>query len=121
MKRLLSFFVISALLVSPSAFAATKKPTVKALKLLTSAGSTDEFAGVVTSGKIIVIFGNKGDKSFARAIDSTGTQLWNIALDPSSASIATAVVTFATSTLFLISNNLLYSVAITSKISNLLF
>ena len=90
MKRLLSFFVISALLVSPSAFAATKKPTVKALKLLTSAGSTDEFAGVVTSGKTIVIFGNKGDKSFARAIDSTGTQLWNIALDPSSASIATA-------------------------------
>ena len=90
MKRFLSILVISSLLFTPSAVGAVKKPTVKALKIFTSIGPVDEFAGLVTSGKTLVVYGNKGDKSFARALDATGKELWNIALDTASPSIATA-------------------------------
>ncbi len=90
MKRFLSLVVISTLLVSPSAFGVTKKPSVKALKLLANVGNVDEFGGLVTSGKTIIIFGNRGDRSFARAQDTAGNELWNIALDSASPSIATA-------------------------------
>ena len=52
--------------------------------------NVDEFAGLVTSGKTIVVYGNKGDKSFAKALDVTGKELWNIELDKASPSVATA-------------------------------
>ena len=90
MKRLLSLVVISSLFFTPLANAAPKKPVVKSLKLLTVVSNIDEFAGLVTSGKTIIVYGNKGDKSFAKALDVTGKELWNIELDKASPSIATA-------------------------------
>ncbi|GDX21830.1 hypothetical protein LBMAG08_10570 [Actinomycetes bacterium] len=90
MKRLLSLVVISSLLLAPFANAAPKKPVVKSLKLLTTIGSIDEFAGLVVSGKTIIVYGNKADKSFAKALDLTGKELWNIELDKASPSVATA-------------------------------
>ena len=90
MKRLLSLVVISSLFITPLANAAPKKPVVKSLKLLTAVSNVDEFAGLVTSGKTIIVYGNKGDKSFAKALDVTGKELWNIELDKASPSVATA-------------------------------
>jgi hypothetical protein len=89
-KRLLSLVVISSLFITPLANAAPKKPVVKSLKLLTAVSNVDEFAGLVTSGKTIIVYGNKGDKSFAKALDVTGKELWNIELDKASPSVATA-------------------------------
>ena len=89
MKRLLSLVVISSLLLTPLANAAPKKPVVKSLKLLTTVGSVDEFAGLVVSGKTIIVYGNKSDKSFAKALDLTGKELWNIELDKASPSVVT--------------------------------
>ena len=90
MKRFLSLVVISSLFFTPLASAAPKKPVVKSLKLLTVVSNIDEFAGLVTSGKTIIVYGNKADKSFAKALDLTGKELWNIELDKASPSIATA-------------------------------
>ena len=90
MKRLLSLVVISSLIFTPLATAAPKKPAVKSLKLLTTVSNIDEFAGMVTSGKSIIVYGNRGDKSFAKALDLTGKELWNIELDKASPSVATA-------------------------------
>ena len=81
MKRFLSLVVISTFLVTPSAYGAVKKPAVKALRILTTVGPVDEFSGLVTSDKVIIVYGNKGDKSFAGALDPRGKELWNIALD----------------------------------------
>jgi len=89
-KRLLSLVVISSLIFTPLATAAPKKPAVKSLKLLTTVSNIDEFAGMVTSGKSIIVYGNRGDKSFAKALDLTGKELWNIELDKASPSVATA-------------------------------
>ena len=90
MRRLLSLVVISSLFFTPVANAAPKKPVVKSLKLLTTVGSIDEFAGLVTSGKTIIVYGNKADKSFVKALDLTGKELWSIELDKASPSVATA-------------------------------
>ena len=90
MRRLLSLVVISSLMFIPLANAAPKKPVVKSLKLLTTVGSTDEFAGLVTSGKTIIVYGNKDEKSFVKALDLAGKELWNIELDNASPSVATA-------------------------------
>ncbi len=89
MKRLLSLVVISSLFFTP-ANAAPKKPVVKSLKLLTTVGSIDEFAGLVTSGKTIMVYGNKADKSFVKALDLMGKELWNIELDKASPSVVSA-------------------------------
>jgi hypothetical protein len=89
-KRFLSLVVISSLFFTPLANAAPKKPVVKSLKFLTVVSNVDEFAGLVTSGKTIIVYGNKGDKSFAKALDLTGKELWNIELDKASPSVATA-------------------------------
>jgi hypothetical protein len=89
-KRLLSLVVISSLFLTPLANAAPKKPVVKSLKLLTVVSSVDEFAGLVTSDKTIIVYGNKGDRSFAKALDVMGKELWNIELDKASPSVATA-------------------------------
>ena len=101
MKRLLSLVVISSLFFTPLANAAPKKPVVKSLKLLTSVSNVDEFAGLVTSGKIIIVYGNKGDKSFAKALDLTGKELWNIELDKASPSVATAAAVDSTGIIWL--------------------
>jgi hypothetical protein len=100
-KRLLSLVVISSLFFTPLASAAPKKPVVKSLKLLTVVSNIDEFAGLVTSGKIIIVYGNKGDKSFAKALDSTGKELWNIELDKASPSVATAAAVDSTGIIWL--------------------
>jgi len=100
-KRLLSLVVISSLFFTPLASAAPKKPVVKSLKLLTSVSNVDEFAGLVTSGKIIIVYGNKGDKSFAKALDLTGKELWNIELDKASPSVATAAAVDSTGIIWL--------------------
>jgi len=100
-KRLLSLVVISSLFFTPLASAAPKKPVVKSLKLLTVVSNIDEFAGLVTSGKTIIVYGNKGDKSFAKALDLTGKELWNIELDKASPSVATAAAVDSTGTIWL--------------------
>jgi hypothetical protein len=89
-KRLLSIAVIASLLFTPIAQAAPKKISVKPLQLLTTVGSPDEVSGVVASGKSLIIFGSKASKAYARAIDTTGKELWNLSLDQSATSIATA-------------------------------
>ncbi len=101
MKRLLSLVVISSLFFTPLASAAPKKPVVKSLKLLTVVSNIDEFAGLVTSGKTIIVYGNKGDKSFAKALDLTGKELWNIELDKASPSVATTAAVDSTGIIWL--------------------
>ncbi len=90
MKRLLSFAVIASLLFTPTANAAPKKISVKPMQLLTTVGTPDEVSGVVASGKSLIVFGSKASKAYARAVDTTGKEIWNLPLDPSAASIATA-------------------------------
>jgi hypothetical protein len=89
-KRLLSFAVIASLLISPAAQAAPKKITVKPMQLMTTVGSPEEVSGVVVSGKSFIVFGSKASKAYARAVDTTGKELWNLSLDQSPVSIATA-------------------------------
>ena len=90
MKRFLTLLLISTLVATPSTYAAPKKVVVKALTLVTTISNKDDVAGFVVSGKTIVIFGTAVDRSFARAIDMSGQELWSIALDPNSPSIASA-------------------------------
>ena len=81
MKRLLSFVVIASLIFTPTANSAPKKISVKPLQLLTTVGTPDEVSGVVASGKSLIVFGSKASKAYARAIDTTGKELWNLSLD----------------------------------------
>ena len=90
MKRLLSFVLLATLLAIPVAHSAPKKITVKPMQLLTTIGTPEEVSGAVVSGKSIIVFGSKASKAYARAIDATGKELWNLPLDQSAASIATA-------------------------------
>jgi hypothetical protein len=89
-KRFLTFFLLVLLLITPAAHSAPKKITVKPMQLLTTIGAPDEVSGAVVSGKSIIVFGTKASKAYARAIDVTGKELWNLSLDQSAASIATA-------------------------------
>jgi hypothetical protein len=91
-KRLLSFVLIAAFLFTPAVNAAPKKISVKAMQLVTTVGTPDEVSGVVASGKSLIVYGSKAAKAYARAVDTTGKELWNISLDQSLASIATAAV-----------------------------
>ena len=90
MKRLLSLVLIAAFLFSPAGNAAPKKISVKAMQLVTTVGTPDEVSGVVASGKSLIVYGSKASKAYARAVDTTGKELWNLSLDQSPASIATA-------------------------------
>ena len=90
MRRLITFFLVALLLASPEANAVPKKITVKPMQLLTSLGSPEEVSGAVIAGRSIIVFGTKSFKAYARAIDLTGKELWNLSLDQSPASIATA-------------------------------
>lgn len=90
MKRLLSLVVIASLLTLPVANSAPKKISVKSMQLLATLGSPEEVSGAVVSGKSIIVYGSKASKAYARAIDATGKELWNLSLDQSPASIATA-------------------------------
>jgi hypothetical protein len=89
-KRFLTFFLLVSLLITPAAHSAPKKITVKPMQLLTTIGTPDEVSGAVVSGRSIIVFGTKASKAYARAIDVTGKELWNLSLDQSAASIATA-------------------------------
>jgi hypothetical protein len=89
-KRFAAFVVLASLVIAPVSQAAPKKITVKPMQLLTTIGSPDEVSGAVVSGKSIIVFGTKALKAYARAIDKTGKELWNLSLDQSAASIATA-------------------------------
>ncbi len=90
MKRFFIFFLLVSLLITPVAHSAPKKISVKPMQLLTTIGTPDEVSGAVVSGKSIIVFGTKASKAYARAIDVTGKELWNLSLDQSVASIATA-------------------------------
>ena len=92
MKRLLSFVLIAVFLFTPTANAAPKKISVKAMQLVTTVGIPEEVSGVVASGKSLIVYGSKASKAYARAVDTTGKELWNLSLDQSPASIATAAV-----------------------------
>jgi hypothetical protein len=89
-KRFFIFFLLVSLLITPVAHSAPKKISVKPMQLLTTIGTPDEVSGAVVSGKSIIVFGTKASKAYARAIDVTGKELWNLSLDQSAASIATA-------------------------------
>jgi len=89
-KRFVVFVVLSSLLIAPVSHAAPKKISVKPMQLLTTVGTPDEVSGAVVSGKSIIVFGTKSSKAYARAIDVTGKEIWNLSLDQSAASIATA-------------------------------
>jgi hypothetical protein len=91
-KRLLSFVLIAVFLFTPTANAAPKKISVKAMQLVTTVGIPEEVSGVVASGKSLIVYGSKATKAYARAVDTTGKELWNLSLDQSPASIATAAV-----------------------------
>ena len=90
MKRFVAFVVFASLVFVPVSQAAPKKISVKPMQLLTTIGTPDEVSGAVVSGKSIIVFGSKASKAYARAIDRTGKELWNLSLDQSAASIATA-------------------------------
>ena len=90
MKRFLSLVLISSLLFIPSAVAAPSKIAIKALKLVTTINSTEDVAGFVVSGSAIILFGTAVDRSFARAVDINGRELWRVQLDPDSPSVAGA-------------------------------
>ena len=90
MKRLISFVLLATLPVTPVAHSAPKKLAVKPMQLLATLGTPEEVSGAVVSGKSIIVFGSKASKAYARAIDTAGKELWNLALDQSAASIATA-------------------------------
>ena len=92
MKRLLSLVLIAAFLFTPVANAAPKKISVKPMQLVTTVGTPDEVSGVVVSGKSLIVYGSKAAKAYARAVDTTGKELWNLSLDQSPASIATTAV-----------------------------
>jgi hypothetical protein len=89
-KRLLSIVLIAAFLFTPAANSAPKKISVKPMQLVTTVGTPDEVSGVVVSGKSLIVYGSKASKAYARAVDTTGKELWNLSLDQSPASIATA-------------------------------
>jgi hypothetical protein len=89
-KRFVAFLVLASLVIVPVSQAAPKKISVKPMQLLTTIGTPDEVSGAVVSGKSIIVFGTKASKAYARAIDRTGKELWNLSLDQSAASIATA-------------------------------
>jgi hypothetical protein len=91
-KRLLSLVLIAVFLFTPAANAAPKKISVKAMQLVTTVGIPEEVSGVVASGKSLIVYGSKATKAYARAVDTTGKELWNLSLDQSPASIATAAV-----------------------------
>ena len=90
MKRLLSFALLALLLITPTANSAPKKIAVKPMQLLMTIGSPEEVSGAVVSGKSIIVFGTKNQKGYVRAVDTSGKELWNLSLDQSPASIATA-------------------------------
>jgi hypothetical protein len=89
-KRFVAFVVFASLVIVPVSHAAPKKISVKPMQLLTTIGTPDEVSGAVVSGKTIIVFGTKASKAYARAIDRAGKELWNLSLDQSAASIATA-------------------------------
>jgi hypothetical protein len=89
-KRFVAFVVLASLVVAPASQAAPKKISVKPMQLLTTLGSPEEVSGIVAGGKSIIVFGTKASRAYARAIDATGKELWNLSLDQSAASIATA-------------------------------
>jgi len=89
-KRFVVFVVLASLVIVPVSQAAPKKISVKPMQLLTTIGTPDEVSGAVVSGKSIIVFGTKASRAYARAIDGTGKELWNLSLDQSAASIATA-------------------------------
>jgi len=91
-KRFVAFALLALLVVTPVSHAAPKKISVKPMQLLTTIGTPDEVSGAVVSGKSIIVFGTKASKAYARAIDATGKELWNLLLDQSVASIATAAL-----------------------------
>ena len=82
--------MIAAFLFTPAANSAPKKISVKPMQLVTTVGTPDEVSGVVVSGKSLIVYGSKASKAYARAVDTTGKELWNLSLDQSPASIATA-------------------------------
>jgi len=89
-KRFVAFVVFASLVIVPVSHAAPKNISVKPMQLLTTIGTPDEVSGAVVSGKTIIVFGTKASKAYARAIDRAGKELWNLSLDQSAASIATA-------------------------------
>jgi hypothetical protein len=91
-KRFFTLAVVVLLSITPTAQAVPKKITVNSLKLLTPIGLPSEVSGVVVSGKNLIVYGTQNSRAYVKALDTNGTQLWNIQLDQSQGSVATAAV-----------------------------
>jgi len=89
-KKLLILFFASLVLCLPANASTTKQISVKSLTPLTTIGSVTDISGVLTRGSEIIIFGSRDDKSYVRAIDLSGKELWTFDLSPELHSIATA-------------------------------
>ena len=90
MKKLFLIVIASLVVSLPANAAPLKQISVKSLTPLTTIGSVAEVSGVLIRGSEIVIFGSRDEKSYVRAIDQTGKELWSSELGPELNSIATA-------------------------------
>ena len=90
MKKLLIIVIASLFVTLPANAATLKQISVKSLTPLTTIGSVSEVSGVITRGSEIILYGSKDEKSYVRAIDSSGKELWKYELSPELHSIATA-------------------------------
>jgi len=87
----LSLLIIASLIVStPTSTAALKQISVKSLTPLITIAPISEVSGVLANGLQLIIFGNREDQAYVRAIDSAGKEQWSAALSPELDSIATA-------------------------------
>ena len=102
MKRFVTFVLLSTLLFAPVANGAPKKITVKPMQLLASVGTPTEVSGAVVSGKTIIIFGTKSAQAYVKGLDSAGKEIWNLSLDKSVASIATAAAVDPTGDIWIV-------------------
>ena len=90
MKKLFLIVIASLVVSLPANAAPLKQISVKSLTPLTTIGSVAEVSGVLIRGSEIVIFGSRDEKSYVRAIDQNGKELWSSELGPELNSIATA-------------------------------
>ncbi len=102
MKRVVLFALFLTILITPNGKSAPKKIDVNKMQFLASIGTPDEVSGVVASGDLIVVYGTKAGKAYARAIDSTSKELWNIFLSDSDPSIATSAAVDASGDIWIV-------------------
>jgi hypothetical protein len=87
-KKFLTLLTIFVFSLSQSAYAVQKKITVQSLALISSIGNRDEISGMLTNGKTIILYGSN-----VKAVDISGTELWNLGLEEKAGAFVTTAVT----------------------------